>query len=160
MAEDEAVALYGATKEMAEAMRAREIVLDAKIAVLNSAIARAEKIPALLEQQVGPAVRNAIREDFSKPIKDAVAGPITELNNAVTTARGAIEKVAKESRYQTWNMIFWVFLLGIIVGGAGGYYLMVRDMNNITSRLESIEAQTAAVAASVGAGHKGSSRGH
>jgi len=160
VAEDEAVALYGATKEMAEAMRAREMVLDAKIAALNSAIARTERIPALLEQQIGPAVRSAIREDFSKPIQDAVSGPIAELNRTTTAAKNAAEAMTKESRYQSWTWLFVAFILGILIGGLVAYSLVARDLDKISSQLETVESQTAPVAPSVGAGHKGSTHAH
>jgi hypothetical protein len=147
MTDDELIALYGSMKEMAAAMRAREIALDAKTAALSSAIARLGKLPETLGKQtsqyIAMGVRQSIQDDFSRPIADAVKGPIAELSRETYHAKSVIAEVARYERFHTWIWLGIIFLLGCLAGGTAGYYLVVRDLNSINAQLGAIQQQIA-----------------
>lgn len=145
MADDEAIALYGAVKKMAEAMAAREAVLDAKTAALDQAIAELKGLPLALGKQtsqyIAAGVRQSIQDDFSRPIADAVRGPLKELESATYHARSVMAEVGKEARFQNWRWIAVMVVLGIVLGGTGCYYWFVRDLNQVNDRLDTIQQQ-------------------
>jgi hypothetical protein len=154
MADDEAIALYGAVKKMAEAMAAREAVLDAKTAALDHAIAELKGLPLALGKQtsqyIAMGVRQSIQDDFSRPIGEAFNAPIAELKSATYHARSVMAEVGKEARFQNWRWISIMVLLGIVLGATGCYYWFVHDLNRINDRLDTIQQQiTPAVPAPV-----------
>jgi uncharacterized protein HemX len=57
-----------------------------------------------------------------------------------------MEQVGKESRYQTWTWVAILVLLGIILGAAGCYYAVVRDLDRVNDRLDAIQQQITASA--------------
>jgi hypothetical protein len=167
MSDDEAIALYGAIKKLAESMSAREAALDKKTAALNAAIAQIEQLPAALGKQtsqyIAAGVRQSIQDDFSRPIEAAVKGPIQELTQATYHARIVMADVGKESRFQTWTWLGIMVLLGVLLGAAGCYYFVQRDIGRIDDRLDSIQQQIAPAAPAqaekpdtVTKGHRGS----
>ncbi len=52
-----------------------------------------------------------------------------------------MEQVGKESRFQTWTWVAILVLLGIILGAAGCYYAVVRDLDQVNNRLDAIQQQ-------------------
>ncbi len=147
MADDEAIALYGMVKKMAQAMAAREAALDAKTAALAAAVAELRQLPGTLSQQTGQyieaGIRASIRGDFKGPIEDALRVPIGELQYATTQARDAMREVRSQSKMQSWTAVAIMVLMGIILGVFSCYYFFVRDLNQVNDRLDIIQQQIA-----------------
>ena len=145
MTDDELLLIYKGLRDMNEAMKAREIALDSKTAALGSAIAQLGKLPETLGKQtsqyIAMGVRQSIQDDFSRPIAEAVKGPIAELSRETYHARIVMEQVGKEVRFQSWTWVAVLVLLGFALGGAAGYYLFVRDLNQVNDRLDAIQQQ-------------------
>ncbi len=145
MTDDELLLIYKGLRDMTEAMKAREIALDAKTAALNTAIAQLGKLPDTLGKQtsqyIAMGVRQSIQDDFSRPIAEAVKGPIAELSRETYYARIVMEQVGKEVRFQSWTWVAVLLLLGFALGGATGYYFFVQDMNRVSDRLDAIQQQ-------------------
>ena len=55
------------------------------------------------------------------PIRGAVEGPISDLNQTVFAIRNAAAEMAKESPFQTWTWLFVIFILGFLAGRAASY---------------------------------------
>jgi hypothetical protein len=150
MADDEAIALYGAVKRMAEAMAAREAVLDAKTAALDHAIAELKGLPLALGKQtsqyIAMGVRQSIQDDFSRPIETAVKGPLELLNREIYHARDVMAQVGNEVAFQTWRWVAFLVLIGVAIGSGGCYWFFVRDLNQVNERLDSIQQQVMVVA--------------
>ncbi len=145
MSNDELLAIYGGVKEMAAAMKSREAVLDAKTAALGAAIAQLGKLPDTLGKQtsqyIAMGVRQSIQDDFSRPIAEAVKGPIAELSRETYHAREVMAEVGKESRLQTWKWISIMVLCGVILGAFGSYWFYNQVIGRIDDRLDSIQQQ-------------------
>ena len=143
MRDDELLLIYKGFVDMTEAMKAREVALDQKTAALGAAIAQLGKLPDTLGKQtsqyIAMGVRQSIQDDFSRPIAEAVKGPIAELSRETYHARIVMEQVGKEVRYQSWTWVAVLLLLGFALGGATGYYLFVRDINQVSDRLDAIQ---------------------
>jgi hypothetical protein len=164
VADDEAVALYGTVKRMVQAMAEREAALEAKTATLDAAIASLQQLPATLGKQtsqyIAAGVKASIQDDFSRPIADAVKGPIADLSRETYHARIVMEQVGKEVRYQSWTWAAALVLLGFAFGGAAGYYFFVRDLGSINDRIDAIQQQLAAPAPAQPASGKGGGAAH
>jgi hypothetical protein len=147
MADEQAVALYGAVKKMAEAMSAREALLDTRMAALDTAIRELGQLPATLGRQtsqyIAAGVKQSIQDDFSRPIAEAVKGPIADLSRETYHAREVISQVGKESRYQTLGWVAVMIVFGIAIGWVGCYYFFQKDVGRIDDRLDSIQQQIA-----------------
>ena len=145
MTDDELLAVYGSIRKLAESMRMREAVLDRKTAALEAAIAEIKQLPAALGKQtsqyIAAGVRASIQDDFSRPIAEAVQGPIAELSRETYHAREVMSQVGKESRYQTWTWLAILVLLGVLLGAAGCYSFVQRDIGSINDRLDTIQQQ-------------------
>jgi hypothetical protein len=145
MLEEDAIAVVAMLKKGAETMKAREEALAASTVALNQAIVKLQQLPATLGQQtsqyIAAGVRQSIQDDFSRPIADAVKGPLSELQYATNQARDLMREVRKESRLQTWNWVAVMVLLGVAIGGLGCYGFFVRDINQVNDRLDSIQQQ-------------------
>ena len=122
MTDDEAIALYGMVKKMAQAMAEREAALGAKTAALEAAIADLQQLPATLGKQtsqyIEAGVRASIKEDFKWPIEDALKGPIEELHYATNQARDVMGQVRSEAKLQSWTAVALMVVLGIALGAA------------------------------------------
>jgi hypothetical protein len=147
VADDEAIALYGAVKKMAQAMAEREAALDEKAATLDAAIAVLEQLPATLGKQVSQyierGVRASIKEDLKWPVEDALKGPIGDLGYATNQARDVMRQVRSESKLQSWTAVAVMVILGVALGMGGSYFFFIRDLGNINDRLETIQQQIA-----------------
>lgn len=161
MANDDALALYGAAKTNADTMIATHTVLVAqmaeldaqtaalqeKITALGAGIAELKQLPRALGQQtsqyIAQGVREAIRDDFSRPIAEAVDGPIARFAYATDRASGVIQEIRSESKFQNWSTAALVILLGITLGVLGSYFFYSRQLGQISDRLDSIQQQMA-----------------
>ncbi len=147
MADEEALAFYGAVKRMVQAMADREAALDAKTAALDAAIAGLEQLPATLGKQtsqyIEKGVRASIREDLKWPVEDAFKKPIEDLGYATNQARDVMRQVRSESKLQSWTAIAVMVILGVALGMGGSYFFFIRDLGNINDRLDTIQQQIA-----------------
>ena len=161
MANDDALALYGAAKAMVDAMKVREKVLNAqmveldaktallseKTAALAATIAELRQLPATLgshtSHYIAEGVRKAIQDDFTRPIASAVSGPMAELLRAAHEARLAIGEVRSESKLQNWTWVAIMIILGIALGVTGSYFFYTRDVGRINDRIDSLQQQIA-----------------
>ncbi len=147
MADEEALALYGAVKRMVQSMGEREAALSAKTAALEAAIANLEQLPAKLgkqtSQSIEKGVRASIQEDLKWPVEDAFKEPIQDLRYATHEARDVMREVRSAAKLQGWTAIAVLVLMGIALGMSGSYYFFIRDLGNINDRLEIIQQQIA-----------------
>ena len=97
-------------------------------------------------QYIAMGIRQSIQDDFSRPIAEAVKGPIADLSRATYHAREIMAQVGKESRFQTWNAIAVMILLGVFLGAFGSYYFFNRELGQVSDRLDAIQQQVAPVA--------------
>ena len=147
MTDDELLLIYKGLRDMNEAMRVREAALDKKTATLDAAVAQLGKVPEALGRQtsqyIAEGVRKSIQDDFSRPLAEAVKGPIADLSRETYHAREIMAEVGKESRLQTWKWISIMVLCGIIIGVCGSYYFYNQTIGRISDRLDSIQQQIA-----------------
>jgi hypothetical protein len=54
-------------------------------------------------------------------------------------AREVMAQVGKESRFQTWNSITVMVLLGVILGAFGSYFFFNRELGQVDDRLDSMQ---------------------
>jgi hypothetical protein len=145
MTEEELLALYALVRKEAEGMAAREEALRARTLALNQSIQQLQELPLTLGKQtseyIAMGVRQAIQDDFSRPIEAAVKGPLEQFSRQVYHARDVMAQVGKEVRFQSWRwMALWV-LLGVALGSVGCYWFFVRDLNQVNERLDTIQQQ-------------------
>ena len=71
MRDDELLAIYGATRQLAEGMQARDAELKQSTAALEATIAQVRQLPAMLGQQtskyIAAGIREVVQEDFKQP---------------------------------------------------------------------------------------------
>ncbi len=75
MRDDELLAIYGATRQLAEGMTARDAELKQSTAALEATIAQVRQLPAMLGQQtskyIAAGIREVVQEDFKQPLEKA-----------------------------------------------------------------------------------------
>lgn len=78
MRDDELLAIYGATRQLAEGMTARDAELKQSTAALEATIAQVRQLPAMLGQQtskyIAAGIQEVVEENFRQPIEKAVEG--------------------------------------------------------------------------------------
>lgn len=145
MNEEELLALYALVRKEAEGMAAREKALEARTAALNQSIEQLKQLPFTLGKQtsdyIGMGVRQAIKDDFSRPIESAVKGPLELLNREIYHARDVMAQVGNEVAFQTWRWVAFLVLVGVALGSGGCYWFFVRDLSQVNERLDSIQQQ-------------------
>jgi hypothetical protein len=72
MRDDELLAIYGATRQLAEDMQARDAELKQSTAALEATIAQVRQLPAMLGQQTSKYIAAGIREVVQEDFKDRV----------------------------------------------------------------------------------------
>lgn len=154
MADEQAVALYGAVKKLAEGMNAREAALEERTTALNAAIAKLEQLPFSLGKQtsqyIGMGVREAIQEDFDTPIKESFKDPIANLERATRDARSVMTEVSKATRFFAFSWWGSFLGLGILLGALGYHFLEMSKFDDIQRQLNTIQQQQLAPAAPAG----------
>lgn len=145
MTEEELLALYALVRKEAEGMGAREKALQERTAALNQSIEQLQQLPLTLGKQtseyIAMGVRQAIKDDFSRPIESAVKGSLELLSREVYHARDVMAQVGGEVRFQTWRWVAFLVLIGVALGSTGCYWFFVRDLNQVNERLDSIQQQ-------------------
>ena len=148
MKDDELLAIYGATRQLAEDMEARDTALKQSTAALEATIAQVRQLPATLGQQtskyIAAGIRKVVQEDFSEPIEKAVEGPIRSIDVAAYHARQAMELLKEEARFQTWTVFVLIFALGMALGALGSYYFFYRQVSALNDRFDHFEQILAA----------------
>ena len=158
MADDEAIALYGMVKKMAEAMAVREkvleeqmgvldaktAVLDTKIASLTAVIAELKLLPRAIGQQTGQyiaaGVRESIQADFSVPLEEAVDGPIGRLNYVSEEARRVLSELLRKMKFQNWRTSGLMVLAGVILGVFGSYFFLYnQQIGQLSDRINKFQ---------------------
>ena len=132
MKDDELLAIYGAVRHLAAGMKAREASLQRSTAELEASIAQIKQLPAALGQQsaryIAAGVKQAVQENFSWPVEEALKGPLGKLNAAADEARTALGVIKQESRFQTLGWFARMFTLRFAVGAFGTYFFFTRQV--------------------------------
>ena len=161
MTDDELLLIYKGLRDMTEAMKAREIVLDQKTAALGAVVTELKGLPFTLGKQtsqyIGMGVREAIQQDFDTPIKESFQGPISNLDRATRAATSVMTEVAKATRFHAVSWWGSVLGLGILLGALGYHFLDLRKFDDIQTKINAIQLQmtpTAPIPAPNGPGDK------
>jgi hypothetical protein len=116
MTDDELLAIYGATRQLAEGMEARNAELKKSTAALEAIIVQVHQLPAMLGAQtnkyIAAGIREVVQNDFKQPIEKAIEGPIHSLDVAAYHARAAVEQIKQEARFQNWTVFALILALG------------------------------------------------
>lgn len=81
-------------------MKAREAALTASTVALNQAISQLQQLPGTLgqhtSQYIAAGVRQSIEDDFSRPIANAVKGPLSVIALRYQSGAGGDARGARE----------------------------------------------------------------
>jgi hypothetical protein len=145
MTDDELLLIYKGLRDMTEAMKAREIVLDQKTAALGAVVTELKGLPFTLGKQtsqyIGMGVREAIQQDFDTPIKESFQGPISNLDRATRAATSVMTEVSKATRFHAVSWWGSVLGLGILLGALGYHFLEMQKFDDIQTQLNTIQQQ-------------------
>ncbi len=148
MRDDELLAIYGATRQLAEGMTARDAELKQSTAALEATIVQVRQLPAMLGQQtskyIAAGIREVVQEDFKQPIEKAVEGPIRSIEVAAYHAREAVGHLKEEARFQTWTVFALILALGFALGAFGTYFFFTRQVSALNSRFDQLQQQVIA----------------
>ena len=143
MRDDELLATYGATRQLAEGMQARDAELKQSTAALEATIAQVRKLPAMLGQQtskyIAAGIREVVQEDFRQPIEKAVEGPIRSIEVAAYHAREAVGQIKREARFQNWTIFALVLAVGMALGGGVAYFFFARQVSALNDRFDYLQ---------------------
>ena len=143
MRDDELLAIYGATRQLAEGMTARDAELKQSTAALEATIVQVRQLPAMLGQQtskyIAAGIPEVVQEDFRQPIEKAVEGPIRSIEVAAYHAREAVGHLKEEARFQTWTVSTLVLAVGFALGAFGSYYFFYRQVSALNDRFDHLE---------------------
>jgi hypothetical protein len=148
MRDDELLAIYGATRQLAEGMAARDAELKQSTAALEAIIVQVHQLPAMLGAQtskyIAAGIREVVNDDFKQPIEKAVEGPIRAIEVAAYHAREAVEQIKRDARFQTWTVFVLILALGFGLGSFGTYFFFTRQVSALNDRFDHFEQILAA----------------
>jgi hypothetical protein len=143
MRDDELLAIYGATRQLAEGMAARDAELQKSTAALEAIIVQVHKLPAMLGAQtskyIAAGIREVVRGDFKEPVEKAVEGPIRSIEVAAFHAREAVEQIKRDARFQNWTVFGLILAFGMALGGGGAYFFFARQVAALNDRLDYLQ---------------------
>jgi hypothetical protein len=143
MRDDELLAIYGATRQLAEGMAARDAELKQSTAALEAIIVQVHKLPAMLGAQtskyIAAGIREVVQGDFKEPVEKAVEGPIRSIEVAAYHAREAVGHLKEEARFQTWTIFALILAFGFALGAFGTYFFFTRQVSALNSRFDHLE---------------------
>ncbi len=143
MRDDELLAIYGATRQLAEGMEARDAELKKSTAALEATIVQVRQLPAMLGAQtskyIAAGIREVVHDDFSLPIEKAIEGPIRSLDVAAYHARAAVDQIKQEARFQTWTVFAIILALGFALGAFGSYFFFARQVSALNDRFDQLQ---------------------
>ena len=92
-------------------------------------------------QHIAAGVKQAVQEDFSRPVNEAMQGPIGKLNAAADKAGTVYWAMRQDSRYYaaSWVAIFCV--VGFLIGAFGTYFFFTRQVGAVNDRLDELRQQ-------------------
>ena len=147
MRDDELLAIYTATRQIAEAMAARDAELKKSTAALEATIVQVRQLPALLGQQTSQYIASGIREvvqgDFSEPIERALQKPLFSLDLALRQATTVVSEFKGASRFVTWGWFAVILTLGIALGCSGTYFFFTREVGKLRDQIDAMQQQVA-----------------
>jgi hypothetical protein len=143
MRDDELLAIYGATRQLAEGMAARDAELKQSTAALEAVIVQVHQLPAMLGAQtskyIASGIREVVQDDFKQPIEKAIEGPIRSIEVAAYHAREAVEQIKREARFQNWTVFALILALGFALGAFGTYFFFTRQVSALNDRFDHFE---------------------
>jgi hypothetical protein len=143
MRDDELLAIYGATRQLAEGMNARDAELKKSTAALEAIIVQVHQLPAMLGAQtskyIAAGISEVVQGDFKEPIEKAIEGPIHSLGVAAYHAREAVERINQRARFQNWTVFGLILALGMALGGGVAYYFFARQVSALNDRFDHLE---------------------
>jgi hypothetical protein len=143
MRDDELLAIYGATRQLAEGMAARDAELKKSTEALEAIIVQVHKLPAMLGAQtskyIAAGIREVVQGDFKEPVEKAVEGPIRSIEVAAYHAREAVEQIKRDARFQNWTVFALILALGMVLGGGGVYYFFARQVSALNDRFDYLQ---------------------
>jgi hypothetical protein len=143
MRDDELLAIYGATRQLAEGMAARDAELKQSTAALEAIIVQVHKLPAMLGAQtskyIAAGIREVVQGDFKEPVEKAVEGPIRSIEVAAFHAREAVEQIKRDARFQNWTVFGLILALGMALGGGGAYFFFARQVSALNDRFDYLQ---------------------
>jgi hypothetical protein len=143
MRDDELLAIYGATRQLAEGMAARDAELKKSTAALEAIIVQVHQLPAMLGAQtskyIAAGIREVVQDDFKEPIEKAIEGPIHSLGVAAYHAREAVERINQRARFQNWTVFGLILALGMALGGGVAYFFFARQVAALNDRFDHLE---------------------
>ena len=153
MRDDELLAIYTATRQIAEAMAARDAELKKSTAALEATVVQVRQLPAWLGQQTGQYIASGIREvvqkDFSHPIEDALKEPLLSLDVALRHAMSVVSEFKGVTRYLSWTWFALILALGIGLGSSGTYFFFTREVGKLRDQITAMQQQVASPVAPV-----------
>jgi hypothetical protein len=143
MRDDELLAIYGATCQLAEGMEARDAELKQSTAALEAIIVQVHQLPAMLGAQtskyIAAGIREVVQGDFKEPIEKAIEGPIHSLGVAAYHAREAVERINQRARFQNWTVFGLILALGFGLGSFGTYFFFTRQVSALNDRFDNLQ---------------------
>jgi hypothetical protein len=143
MRDDELLAIYGATRQLAEGMAARDAELKQSTAALEAIIVQVHQLPAMLGAQtskyIAAGIREVVNDDFKQPIEKAVEGPIRSIEVAAFHAREAVEQIKRDARFQNWTVFALILAVGMALGGGGAYFFFARQVSALNDRFDHLQ---------------------
>ena len=153
MRDDELLAIYTATRQIAEGMAARDAELKKSTAALEATIAQVKQLPAALGQQTSKYIASGIREvvqgDFSAPIEEALQKPLFSLDLALRQATTVVSEFKGVTRYLSWTWFAIILALGLGLGSFGTYFFFTREVGKLHDQITALQQQIAPPAAPV-----------
>jgi len=145
MRDDELLAIYGATRQLAEGMEARDAELKKSTAALEATIVQVQQLPATLGAQtskyIAAGIRAVVKDDFKQPIENAVKGPVRSIEEAAYHAREVIGQLKEHTRYLNWTWFAIVLALGMALGTLGTYFFFIRQVAALNDRFDHLQQQ-------------------
>lgn len=147
MRDDELLAIYTGTRQIAEAMAARDAELKKSTAALEATITQARQLPAMLGQQtskyVAQGLQDALEGDLTKPVQDALQKPLYSLELATRQAAKSVAEFDGATRFVTWAWFAVVLALGFGLGCFGTYFFFTREVGKLRDQITATQQQQA-----------------
>ena len=143
MRDDELLAIYTATRQIAEAMATRDAELKRSTAALEATVVQVKQLPAMLGQQTSKYIASGIREvvqgDFGQPIEDALKTPLFSLDLALRHATTVVSEFKGVTRYLTWTWFAIILAMGFGLGSFGTYFFFTRQVSALNDRFDHLQ---------------------
>ena len=150
MRDDELLAIYTGTRQVAEAMAARDAELKRSTAALEATIVQVRQLPAMLGQQtskyIAQGLKEALEGDLKEPVEAALRQPLYALELATRQATKAVSEFEGTSRFVTWGWFAVILTLGFGLGAFGTYFFFTRQVSALNERFDHLQQLLVAAA--------------